>query len=164
MGPDQQPAVLLKDCFFIQPSSDSDGIRGADIDLAIAAKNLIVECEKIVPEADLRSTPEKNSIASFYVDAIVEQPFGGYPSAVPGYYDYDWDFWVHYPHINKGSQEEIEKFWKDYVIETADDWDFLAIKVGTDYSTKSGKRGWNRLFELRTDPKCGYKPNLKRSL
>jgi len=31
MSPDQQPSILLRDCFFIQPSSDSEGIRGADI-------------------------------------------------------------------------------------------------------------------------------------
>ena len=139
-----------------------EGIWGADNEQAIAAKNLIVECEKIVPEEEIRAVPEMNTIGAHYVDAIVEQPFGGYPSAVPGYYDYDWDFWVNYARINKQSKEKVKAWWHKYVVETEDDWDFLSNKVGKDYTCKSGKIGWERLFELRSDSKYGYNPNLER--
>jgi glutaconate CoA-transferase subunit A len=103
-----------------------EGILGADNELAIAARDLIVECERIVPEDDLRAVPEMNTIASHYVDAIVEQPFGGYPSAVPGYYDYDWEFWLNYSRVNKLGSVDSERWWRDYVVATEDDWEFLA--------------------------------------
>ena len=141
-----------------------EGIWGADNEKAIAAKNLIVECEKIVPEDQMRCVPEANTIASHYVDAIVEQPFGGYPTAVPGYYDYDWDFWVNYSRINSIGKDELERWWHEYVVETEDDWDFLTNKVGHDSPGQDDKCGWERLFQLRADPKYGYNPHLKRSL
>ncbi|HEX8706718.1 MAG TPA: CoA-transferase [Pyrinomonadaceae bacterium] len=141
-----------------------EGLWAADNEQAIAAKNLIVECEKIVPEEELRALPEANTIGAHYVDAIVEQPFGGYPSAVPGYYDYDWDFWVNYSRINRSGPEELERWWREHVAETEDDWDFFANKVGRGLSGESGPTGWERLFELRADPQYGYNPALKRSL
>lgn len=128
------------------------GIWAADNEIGIAARTLIVECEKVVPEEELRCAPESNTIAAHCVDAIVEQPFGGYPTAVPGYYDYDWDFWVAYSRINRRSKETVKAWWQEQVGETRDDWEFLA------------RIGWERLFELRSDPACGYNPNLRRSL
>lgn len=128
------------------------GVSGADGEIGIAARTLIVEVEKIVPEADLRTTPESNTIPAHCVDAIVEQPFGAYPAGVPGYYDYDWDFWVSYSRINRRSKEEVSAWWQTHVAETRDDWDFLAAV------------GWDRLFRLRADPEYGYNPLLERSL
>lgn len=139
-----------------------DGVLGADLDKAIAAKVLIVECEKVVPEEEMSFVPEANSIAAHFVDAIVEQPFGAYPSAVPDYYDYDWQFWVNYSRINGLPANELDAWWRDYVISTADDWDFLTNKVGSDLPDEDGESGWERLFELRADPEYGYNPNLKR--
>lgn len=141
-----------------------DGIWGPDNEQAMSAKYLIVECEQIVPEEELRLRPDQNHIAAHFVDAIVEQPFGGYPTAVPFYYDYDWDFWVNYGKVNKRSKEEVKEYWHRMVVETEDDWDFLANKVGTDYKSKSGKKGFDRLFELRADADYGYKPDLQRPI
>lgn len=141
-----------------------DGPLGADAELAIAAKHLVVECEKIVPEAELRALPEANTIASHYVDAVVEQPFGGYPSAVPGYYDYDWDFWLNYTRSNKAPRAEQQLWWREHLLDTEDDWDFLSNRVGREYTSRNGLRGFERLFELRADLEHGYNPNLERAL
>jgi glutaconate CoA-transferase subunit A len=141
-----------------------EGICGADNDKAIAAKNLIVECERVVPEDEMRAAPEANTIPAHCVSAIVEQPFGGYPSAVSGYYDYDWNFWVNYSRINKSAKAELERWWHEYVIETEDDWDFLTNKVGHELPETDVKCGWERLFDLRADPNYGYNPLLNRFL
>jgi len=141
-----------------------EGMLGADVDQAIAARVLIVECEKIIPEDQLRYVPESNTIGAHYVDAIIEQPFGGYPSAVPGYYDYDWDFWVSYSRRNHTGKADLQRWWREYVGNTENDWEFLTNKVGTDYADETGKYGWDRLFELRADPQFGYNPHQKRSL
>lgn len=140
------------------------GVWAADLEIAAAARTLIVECEKVVPEAELRGDPEHNSIPAHLVDAVVEQPFGGYPSAVPGYYDYDWDFWVAYSRLNRQSPEAVADWWQRWVGETEDDQEFLATRPGTAGSAAGGRKGWARLFELCADPGCGYKPDLERSL
>jgi glutaconate CoA-transferase subunit A len=140
-----------------------EGIWGADNEQAIAAKNLLVECEKIVSEDEMRFAPETNTIASHYVDAIIEQPFGGYPSAVPGYYDYDWDFWAHYSRLSKAGPDELLMWWREYVGETEDDWDFLSNKPGSENGV-TNTIGWEKLFELRAHPRYGYNPKLRRSL
>jgi glutaconate CoA-transferase, subunit A len=140
------------------------GIWGADNEIGIAARILIVECEKIVPEADLRYAPEANTIAAHCVDVIVEQPFGGYPAAVPGYYDYDWDFWTSYSQLNRRNKEEVKRWWHSYVADTEDDWHFLATRAGRENTSGHGSIGWERLFELRADATYGYRPQLSRPL
>ena len=138
-----------------------DGVLAADVDKAIAAKTLIVSCEKVVPEEELRVVPGANSIPAHCVDAIVEQPFGAYPSAVPGYYDYDWQFWANYARINDLPQSDLDAWWREYTIDTEDDWEFLANKAGTDLPGNR-KIGWERLCQLRAEPEYGYNPSLKR--
>ncbi|MBI4553556.1 MAG: hypothetical protein HY710_14930 [Candidatus Latescibacteria bacterium] len=130
-----------------------EGIFGPDIEQAIAARILIVECEQIVPEEELRAAPERNHIPAHIVDAIVEQPFGGYPSAVPNYYDYDWDWFVNYGRVNRRSKEEVKAWWQEHVVSTTDDWEYLMHKVGM-----------NRLFHLRATPGYGYKADLERPM
>ena len=106
-----------------------------------------------MPAEELRAAPERNHIPSHRVNAIVEQPFGGYPSAVPNYYDYDWDWFVGYGRLNRKSKEEVTTYWQEYVKDTEDDWDFLSRKVGM-----------KRLFELRASSSYGYKPDLARPI
>jgi glutaconate CoA-transferase subunit A len=139
-----------------------EGIWGPDNEQAIAAKYTIVQCEKLVPEEELRATPYHNTIALQFVDAIVEQPFGGFPGQVPYYYDYDWDFWRAYAQINKKPKEEVKAWFKEWVAE--DEWTFLSTRPGNGYPTLSGTRGLERLFELRADSTYGYKPGLARPL
>jgi glutaconate CoA-transferase, subunit A len=130
-----------------------EGILGPDAEQAMCAKTLIVECEQIVPSDELRAAPELNHLPAHITTAIVEQPFGGYPSAVPNYYDYDWDWWVSYGRLNRKSKEEVKDWWTRHVVDTKDDWDYLQRIVGM-----------NRLFELRATPAYGYRADLKRPM
>jgi glutaconate CoA-transferase subunit A len=64
-------------------------IRGttvADIDLARAAKRLIITCERLIPNEDIRSDPTRTVIPFYCVDAVCEVPFGSYPGNMP--YEY----------------------------------------------------------------------------
>jgi glutaconate CoA-transferase subunit A len=64
-------------------------IRGttvADLDLARAAKRLIVTCERLVPTDEIRSDPSRTVIPFYCVDAVCEVPFGSYPGNMP--YEY----------------------------------------------------------------------------
>jgi glutaconate CoA-transferase subunit A len=62
------------------------GITVADLDLARAAKRLIITCERLIPNEEIRSDPSRTVIPYYCVDAICEVPFGSYPGNMP--YEY----------------------------------------------------------------------------
>ena len=128
-----------------------EGLVGPDFDQGLCGKTLIVECERICPDEELRSVPEHNQIAAHFVSAIVMQPFGGYPTAVPNYYDYDFSWFSKYTKaVSRKSLSEVKEFWLEHV-ESNDDWDFLQNKVG-----------FEKLSALRSDPHYHYNPTLDR--
>jgi glutaconate CoA-transferase subunit A len=64
-------------------------IRGttvADLDLARAARRLIITCERLIPSDDIRQDPSRTVIPFFCVDAVCEVPYGSYPGNMP--YEY----------------------------------------------------------------------------
>ena len=129
-----------------------EGLVGPDLDQALCASTLIVECERLCPPEELRQVPEHNQIAPHFVKAIVVQPFGGYPTAVPNYYDYDYSWFQNYARVVKGrSLQGVREFWTEHVAETKDDWDYLE---------RAG--GFEKLSSLRAVPGYGYNPSMTR--
>lgn len=64
-------------------------IRGttvADLELARAAKRLIITCERLIPHEEFRRDPHLTAIPFFCVEAVCEVPFGSYPGNMPGEY------------------------------------------------------------------------------
>jgi glutaconate CoA-transferase subunit A len=64
-------------------------IRGttvADLDLARAARRLIVTCERLIPSEEIRRDPTRTVIPFLCVDAVCEVPYGSYPGNMP--YEY----------------------------------------------------------------------------
>ncbi len=58
-------------------------IRGttvADLDLARAARTLIITCERLIPSREIRRDPTRTVIPFYCVDAVCEVPFGSYPA------------------------------------------------------------------------------------
>jgi glutaconate CoA-transferase subunit A len=62
------------------------GTSVADLDLARASKRLIVTCERLISEAEIRRDPTQTVIPFYCVDAVCEVPFGSYPGNMP--YEY----------------------------------------------------------------------------
>jgi glutaconate CoA-transferase subunit A len=67
------------------------GTSVADVDLARAAKRLIITCERLVPHDEMRRDPHRTQIPFLCVDAVCEVPFGSYPGNMPGEYFSDED-------------------------------------------------------------------------
>ena len=64
-------------------------IRGtsvADITLPRAAKRVILSCERLISNDEIRRDPTSTDIPFFCVDAVCEVPFGSYPGNMP--YEY----------------------------------------------------------------------------
>jgi glutaconate CoA-transferase subunit A len=59
------------------------GTSVADLELARAAKRLIITCERLVPAEEIRRAPTRTVIPFFCVDAVCEVPYGSYPGNMP---------------------------------------------------------------------------------
>lgn len=60
-----------------------------DVDIAIAARKVIVTCEEIVSDEWIRRDPTVTKIFGQCVDAVVKAPYGAWPAQCYGYYDDD---------------------------------------------------------------------------
>ncbi len=115
-------------------------IRGttvADLDLARAAKRLIITCERLIPGDDIRSDPTRTVIPFFCVDAVCEVPYGSYPGNMPYEYFSDEDHLRTWLEVEK-DRDAYLKFLDEYV---------FGVKDFAEYLHRCG--GLPRLQELR---------------
>jgi glutaconate CoA-transferase subunit A len=64
-----------------------DGLQFMDIDIAMAAKRVILTTERIISNDQIRRSPDLTKIPFFTVDAVVEVPFGSAPHECYGLYE-----------------------------------------------------------------------------
>ena len=64
-----------------------DGLQFMDIDLAMAAKRVILTTETIVSNDQIRRMPDQTKIPFFAVEAVVEVPYGAAPHECSGGYE-----------------------------------------------------------------------------
>jgi len=125
------------------------GIGTIDKELVFACDKVIITCEEIVPEAELRKEPNLNQIPYFTVDAIVECPYGAYPSSVPFFYDYDAPFMRGMDAASR-NEDDLKKWLDDWVYGPSS-WEDLMTKVGA-----------KRLMDLKADSTTGYSTRILR--
>ncbi len=118
-----------------------------DLDLGIAAKKCIITCEEIVDEEYLLREPDKNTLPSFLVDAVVHEPYGAHPSQVYNYYDYDRKYLKEYDRVSK-CEEDFDQFVEEWIIGTNNHREFIQ------------KLGFERVKGLDVIKGIGYKPSF----
>lgn len=120
----------------------------ADVDLAMAARRLIVSFEELEDPECLRREPWLNQIPCLLPDALVHLPFGAHPSQCPNFYDYDPEFMYLYDRVSR-DDHLYREFLDEYIYSPADHRAYL------------GKIGADRLSRLRVGEK-NYVENLPR--
>ena len=129
-----------------------EGLTFSDAEQVKAARKVIVTCEEIVDSRFFKERPESVCIPGFCVDAVVEVPFGAYPTACYRYYDYDPEFLEWY----KGKAADSKGFSgyvEEYIRETRDHDGFMAKALGGKSSAA-----------LLADPEKGYSVNIRRKV
>lgn len=66
-----------------------EGDEFHDVDIAVAARKVIVTCEDLVSNEFIRQDPSLPNVFGECVDAVVHVPYGAWPSQCYGYYDDD---------------------------------------------------------------------------
>lgn len=105
-----------------------EGNIAEDIELAHAAKFVIVTAEEIVHDEVFSSRPDITKIPYFVVDAVVEVPYGSHPNQVPRLYSFDEDHWQIWLDASV-SEEGVEKYLQEYVYGSKDHFEYLE-KIG----------------------------------
>jgi len=96
-----------------------EGTGGSDLELAKAAERVIVSVEEIVPTEVLRQNPYKTKIPRFYVDMVIEQPFGAHPtSSIPSYVGDPWHM-MKYMEM-AATAEGFKEYLDQYVMKSED--------------------------------------------
>jgi len=101
-----------------------DGIMISDLDLARAARRVIVTAERIIDEAEIRRDPTRTVIPYFCVDAVIEVPYGSYPGNMPYEYFSDEDHLREWLEAERTPQD-LERFLDEYIYGTRDFNDYL---------------------------------------
>lgn len=68
-----------------------EGFATHEPEMIRASRHVIVSCETLITTDEVRAHPERTTVPFLYVDAVVVQPYGAYPTSTYGFYDYDAD-------------------------------------------------------------------------
>ncbi|MGA8942873.1 MAG: CoA-transferase [Thermoactinomyces sp.] len=105
-----------------------DGNIAEDVEIAHAAKFVIITTEEIVDEQRIKNDPAQTRIPGFVVDAVVEVPYGSHPNQVPGLYSFDEAHWQEWLDASL-TQETVAQYLDKYVYTSRDHYDYLE-KIG----------------------------------
>jgi len=125
-------------------------IRGtsvSDLDVARAAKRLIVSCERIISNEEIRSDPTSTVVPFFCVDAVCEVPYGSYPGNMP------YEYYSDEEHLRRWLEVEREEHTHREFLEE----NLFGVGEFADYLEKCA--GPERLAKLRQQELAPAKTN-----
>jgi glutaconate CoA-transferase, subunit A len=96
----------------------------ADIELANAAKHLVITTERLIPHETITQNPSRTQIAFHQVDAVCEVPFGAYSGNMPYEYFSDEDHLKEWLNAEK-TPETFEVFLAKHIFDCKDHEDYL---------------------------------------
>ena len=108
-----------------------EGISVADLDVARSAKRLIITCERVISNDEIRSNPTRTAIPYYCVDAVCEVPLGSYPGNMP------YEYFSDEMHLQAWLQAETDAtahatFLEKYLFGTKDFSEYLEFCGGED--------------------------------
>ena len=118
-----------------------DGLQFMDLDIAMAARKVILTTERIVSNDQIRRQPDRTKIPFFTVEAVVETPFAAAPHECFGAYE---PFFRHldaYAEATKADPEGgVQTYLKRYY-EEPEDWNDYLTRLGMGEVLDAARRG-----------------------
>ncbi len=122
----------------------------ADMFFIRASKHVIATVEQLVPEEELRAM--EPNVPYFWVEQVVEAPYGAHPTSCYPFYAYDRAHLAEYHHAAQaGADVFVRDYLSRYVFEPASHADYVeriggAMKRATLESWKENDDAWRALF------------------
>ncbi len=92
-----------------------DGFTTHEPEMVRASKAVVVSCEELVSPDDIKGCPDRTTIPYLYVDAVVVQPWGAYPTAAHRYYEHDDAHILSYQRAARAGGSQYEEYLDRYV-------------------------------------------------
>ena len=104
------------------------GTTITDVESALASRKVVISAEEIINTDEFRQKPGLTKIPYYLVDAVVHQPFGGYPGECPGFYSSDSDHVVEI--LGAISGDRLQRYLDKWVYSVKSDEEMLIERVG----------------------------------
>jgi len=91
-----------------------------------SSERVIICAEEIVDTDVIVRDPSRTLIPEFRVNAVVKEPWGSHPIPVAGYYDMDWEYFVHYERETR-TQESFHNFMNKWVYGVSNRREYLDL-------------------------------------
>jgi len=96
-----------------------------------SAKRVIISTEKIVDTEDIRKQPDRTFVPYFYVDAVVQAPYGSHPGNMPGRYYVDIEHLTEYKNACEDvTGEALKQYYNKYIFGTDSFEEYLQMIGG----------------------------------
>ncbi len=105
------------------------GITIADLDIARAAKKLIITTERIISSDEIRKEPIKTAIPYYLVDAVCEVPYGSYPGNMAYEYFSDEEHIKEWMTVEK-DPDAFKAFLDKHIYNCETHFDYLRVNGG----------------------------------
>jgi acyl CoA:acetate/3-ketoacid CoA transferase alpha subunit len=92
-----------------------EGFTTHEPEMIKASRSVIVSCEEVVSSDEFRRDPDRTTIPYIYVDAVVEQPWGAYPTSTYKYQEYDEVHLRHYQSCARAGGDAYREYLETYV-------------------------------------------------
>lgn len=106
-----------------------------------SCKKVIVCAEEVVDEAHIQRDPNRTILPGFRCCAVVQEPWGGHPSYIQGYYDRDWRHASEYERTTK-TQEGFQNYLKYWVLDVKNRKEYLK-KLGMERMRSLKGKVWS---------------------
>ena len=115
-----------------------EGFTTHEPEMIKASRSVIVSCEELVDPDVIRSDPDRTTIPYIFVDAVVVQPWGAYPTSTFRYYEHDEPHLRDYQERARAGGDAYQEYLQQHIYGHATFDDFLKEAAGA-----------GRLSELR---------------
>ena len=109
-----------------------EGFTTHEPEMIKASKSVIVSCEEVVSSEEFRNDPNRTTIPYIFVDAVVKQAWGAYPTSTYKYHEHDDIHLRHYQSCARAGGEIYQEFLDTYIHGCASFDAYLAKAAGPD--------------------------------
>ena len=102
-----------------------EGFTTQEPEMVKASKAVIVSCEEVVSTDEVRRDPDRTTIPYIFVDAVVEQPWGAYPTSTYRYYEHDEEEVSSYQALARAGGEPYAEYVQRSILDCKDFDEYL---------------------------------------
>ena len=108
-----------------------EGFTTHEPEMVRASNSVIISCEELVDTDTFRRDPDRTTIPYIFVDAVVVQPWGAYPTSTHRYYEHDDGHLRHYQECARSGGDSYQGYLQRHVYGCSTFDDFLELAAGS---------------------------------